>query len=136
MSVGIGHDDPAGIALADADTSRPEGDEALDLRLLITVRGWSEVEVQPALPGLCRERRTVPAVPADLRTAARGPNRGLEPLVQDERPAQRGAEEVPDLRRTVAGRLGEESAAREPVVARLDDAEFVAFGVSEHHMSL
>ena len=32
--------------LADVDASSPEGDETVDLRLLITVDGWSEVEMQ------------------------------------------------------------------------------------------
>jgi hypothetical protein len=39
MAVGIGHDHPVDLALADVDASRPEGDEAVDLRLLITVDG-------------------------------------------------------------------------------------------------
>jgi hypothetical protein len=43
VPVGIGHDLPADLALADVDASRPEGDEALDLRLLVTVDGWSQV---------------------------------------------------------------------------------------------
>jgi hypothetical protein len=50
MAIGIGHDHPADLALADVDASRPEADETVDLRVLITVDRWSEVEMQPALP--------------------------------------------------------------------------------------
>ena len=53
-AIGIGHDHPAGLALADVDASRPEGGETVDLLLLITVDGWSEVEMQLNLPGLRR----------------------------------------------------------------------------------
>jgi hypothetical protein len=60
VAVGIGHDHPADLALADVDASRPEGDETVDLRLLITVNGWSEVEMQPVLPGLRHQGRTAP----------------------------------------------------------------------------
>ena len=44
-AIGIGHDHPAGLALADADASCPERDETANLILLITVYGWSEVEM-------------------------------------------------------------------------------------------
>ena len=54
------------LPAADVDALRAEGDEPLDLRFLITVGGWGEVEVQPVLPGLRRHRR---ATPADLRAA-------------------------------------------------------------------
>ncbi len=54
VAVGIGHDHPADVALADVDASRSEGDETVDLRLLVTVGRRSEVEVQPVLPGLRR----------------------------------------------------------------------------------
>ena len=133
MAIGIGHDHPADLALADVDASRPEGDETVDLRLLITVDGWSEVEMQPVLPGLRHHWRTAPG---DLRTAARRADRGLLVLVPDQRPAQRFAPEVPDLLRTVARKRSDESAVGEEVVARLDDAELVAFGVGEHDMTL
>jgi len=46
VAIGIGHDLPADLALADVDASRPEEDETVD-RLLITVDGRSEVEMQP-----------------------------------------------------------------------------------------
>jgi len=49
IAIGVGHHHPPDLALADVDASRPEGDETVDLRLLITVDGWSEVEVQPVL---------------------------------------------------------------------------------------
>src|SRR4029077_6997507 len=91
-AIGIGHDHPADLALADADASRPEGDETVDLLLLITVDGWSKVEVQSSLPGLRRQPRTVPG---DLRTAPWRPDRGLQTLIPDQRPAQRFAPEVP-----------------------------------------
>jgi hypothetical protein len=44
-AIGIGHSHPAGLALADVDASRTEGDQTVDLLLLITVNGWSEVEM-------------------------------------------------------------------------------------------
>ncbi len=46
MAIGIGHDHPADLALADVDASRPERDETVDLRLLITVDGRSDVEMR------------------------------------------------------------------------------------------
>src|SRR5438093_10361768 len=60
VAIGIGHDHPADLALADVDASRPEGDEPVDLLVLVTVDGWSEVEMQPVLPGLRHQRRTAP----------------------------------------------------------------------------
>src|SRR5260221_124153 len=107
MAVGIGHDRPADLALADVDASCPEGDETVDLRLLITADGWSEIEMQPVLPGLRHQRRTAPG---DLRAAARRADRGLLVLIPDQRPAQRLAPEVPGLLRTVARERSDESA--------------------------
>src|SRR5262245_19671377 len=89
--------------------------------------------MQPVLPGLRHQWRTAPG---DLRTAARRASRRLLVLIPDQRPAQRFAPEVPDLLRTVARKRADESAAREEVVVRLDDAELVAFGVCEHNMTL
>src|SRR5258708_5157052 len=133
MAIGIGHDHPADLALADVDVSRPERDEAVDLRLLIAVDGWSEVEMQSALPGLRHQWRTAPG---DLRTAVRRANRGLLVLIPDQRPAERFAPEIPDLLRPVARERSDESAPGEEVVARPDDAELVAFGAREHDMTL
>src|SRR5271166_6213392 len=133
MAIGIGHDHPADLALADVDTRRPEGGQTVDLRLLITVDGWSEVEMQPVLSGLRHQRR---AAPGDLRTAVWRANRGLLVLIPDQRPAQRFAPEVPDLPRTLAGKRSDEPAVGEEAVARLDDAELVALGVCEHDMAL
>src|SRR5260370_42669923 len=133
MAIGIGHDPPADLALANVDASRPNRDEAVDLRLLISVDGWSEVEMQPVLPCLRHQWRTAPA---DLRTAVRRANRGLLVLIPDQRPAQRFAPEIPDLLRTFARKRSDESAVGEEVVVRLDDAELVAFGVCEHNMTL
>ena len=126
MAIGIGHDHPVDLALADVDARRPEGDQTVDLRLLIAVDGWSEVEMQPVLPGLRHQRRTTPG---DLRTAVRRANRGLLVLIPHQRPAQRLAPEVPGLLRTVARKRADESAVGEEVVARLDDAELVAFAL-------
>src|SRR5450755_2265949 len=56
-------------------------------------------------------------------------------LVPDQGPAQRFAPEVPDLLRTVARNRADESAVGEEMVARLDHAELVLFGVGEHNMS-
>src|SRR5258707_12536513 len=133
MVIGIGHGHPAAPALADVDGSRPEGDETVDLGLVITVDGGGEVEMQPVLAGVRHQWRTAPG---DLRTAARRANRGLLGLIPDQRPAQRFAPEVPDLLRTVARKRSDESAIGEEVVFRLDDAELVAFGVCEHNMTL
>src|SRR5215475_13397838 len=133
MAIRIGHDHPANLALTDVDARCPERDETVDLRLLITVDGWSEVEMQPVLPGLRHQWRTAPG---DLRTAVRRANSGLLVLIPDQRPAQRFAPEVPDLLRTVARKRSDESAVGEEVVVRLDDAELVAFGVCEHNMTL
>jgi hypothetical protein len=44
--------------------------------------------------------------------------------------------EQPDLPRAVAGDLRQVAAAREEVVARLDDAELVALRVGQHHVLL
>jgi len=40
-AIRIGHGHPADLALADAGASRPEGDQTVDLRLLVTVDGRS-----------------------------------------------------------------------------------------------
>src|SRR3954467_10899515 len=133
MATGIGHDHPVDLALTDVDARCPEGDETIDLRLLITVDGRSEAEMQPILPGLRHQRRTAPG---DLRTAVRRANRGLLVLVPDQRPAQRFAPEVPDLLRTVTRKRSDGPAVGEEGVVRLDDAELVAFGVCEHNMTL
>src|SRR5450755_3393406 len=93
-AIGIGHDHPAGLALADVDASRPEGHKPVDLLLPITVDGWSEVEMQSNLPGPRHQPRTVPG---DLRTAPRRADRSLQTLIPDQRPAQRFAPEVPGL---------------------------------------
>jgi hypothetical protein len=44
-AIGIGHGHAAGLALADVDASCPEGDQTVDLLVLIAVNGWSEVEM-------------------------------------------------------------------------------------------
>jgi hypothetical protein len=48
-AIGIGHDHPADLVLADVDPSRPEGDQTVDLLSLVTVGRRSEIEVQPVL---------------------------------------------------------------------------------------
>src|SRR5690348_14729443 len=133
MAIGIGHDHPAHFALADVDARGPQGDETVDLRLLIAVDGWGEVEMEPVLAGLRHQWR---APPGDLRAAVRCADRGLKILIPDQRPAQRLAPEVPGLLRTVARKRADEPAAGEEAVARLDDTELVAFGVCEHDMTL
>src|SRR5271163_4628577 len=107
MAIGICHGDPADVALADVDARRPERDETVDLCLLITVDGWSEVEMLPVLPALRGQR---PTAPADLRTAARRADRRFLVLIPDERPPQRCAPEVPGLLRTFTCQLREETA--------------------------
>src|SRR5919199_6298683 len=56
--IGIGHDHPIDLALADVDSSRPKRNEAVYLRSLINVVGRSDVEMQPVLPDLRGKRRT------------------------------------------------------------------------------
>ena len=94
MAIGISHDHPADLALADVYARRPEGDETVDFGLLVTVNRWSEVKMLPVLPGLRRQRRTAPA---DLRATERRANRGLLILIPHQRPAQRLTPEVPNL---------------------------------------
>ncbi len=72
--IGIGQDHPVHATLADVDASRAQGDQPGDLRLLITVDRWSEVEVQPILPRL---RRQWWAAPRDLWPAVGRSDRGL-----------------------------------------------------------
>jgi hypothetical protein len=68
VAVGIGQDHPADRTLADVDASRPEGEQTIDLRSLITVDSWDEVEMQPVLARPRPQRRTTPR---DLRAALR-----------------------------------------------------------------
>ena len=129
MAIGIGHYHPADLALTDVDARCPEVDETVDLPLLITVDRWSDVVMQPVLPGLWPQWRTTPG---DLGTTTRRANRRLLVLVPDQGPAKRLAPEVPDVLRAVARKRSYESAVGEETVARLDDAELVALGVCEH----
>ncbi|CAM5721400.1 hypothetical protein SHIRM173S_09110 [Streptomyces hirsutus] len=68
MAVGIGHHHPVDLAPADVDVRRPEGDETVDLCLLITVGGCGKV-------GKCsrssRSSASAAAPPRDLRAASR-----------------------------------------------------------------
>src|SRR5215468_6391415 len=89
--------------------------------------------MQAVLPGLRHQWRTTPG---DLRTAVGRADRGLLVLIPDQRPTQRRAPEVPDRLRTVARNLGQESAAGQELVARLYDAELIAFGVCQHDVTL
>ncbi len=127
VAVGIRQDGPADLALADVGPSRPEGHQTVDLRSLIAVGSRSEVEVQAVLPALRHQGRTAPR---DLRTAVRRADRGFLVLVPDQRPAQRFAPEVTDVLGTVARKRADEPAVGQELVARLDDAELVAFGVA------
>jgi len=131
MSVWIQHNLPIDIALADIGPSRPERDEPIDLRSLVTV-GGSDVEMEPVLRVLLGDGWTAPG---DLGTGAvRRPDRGLLVLIPDQRPSERGAPEVPDLLRTIAVDRSDAWTVGEEVVGRLDDAELVALGVGEHDM--
>ena len=65
--IGIGHDHPVDLALADVDSSRPKRNETVYLRSLINVAGRSDVEMEPVLPDLRGKRR---ATPGDERTRA------------------------------------------------------------------
>src|SRR4051812_11794172 len=89
--------------------------------------------MHPVLPGLLANRR---AAPGDLRTASWRLDRGLLVLVPDQRPAQRLAPEVAHLLRAVARERSDEATAGEEAVARLGDAELVAFGVCEYDVAL
>ena len=81
--VGIGHDDPIDVALADVDARRPERDEPVDLRSLIAVGRRRDVEMEPVLAELRLQRA---ATPGDHRTGA-GPARGSRSRRPDPRPA-------------------------------------------------
>ena len=96
--------------------------------------GRGEVEVQPVLPALRCQRR---AAPRDLRAAVRRADRGLLVLVPDQRPAQRlrSRSTRPPASPSHETRP-DEPAVGEEAVARLDDAELVAFGVGEHDVTL
>ena len=129
--IGIGHDDPIDLALADVDPGRPQSGQAIHLCSLIDVVGRSDVEMKPVLPDLRGERRT----PGDERPGAvRRAYRGFLVLIPDQRPSKRLAPEVADLPRTVARDRSEAPAVSEEGVVRLDDAELVAFGVGENDM--
>src|SRR5712691_2105943 len=129
--IGIGHDHPIDLALADVDSSRPKGNEAVKFDSLINVAAPIDVQMEPVLPDLRGKRRT----PGDERTGAvRRADRGFFILIPDQRPSKRLAPEASDLPRTVARDRSEPSAVSEEGVVRLDDAELVAFGVGEHDM--
>src|SRR4029079_7420902 len=83
VTVRVGQHDPADVALADVDTGRAEGEQSLDLDVLVTAGEWGEVDVHPALPVVRNQRR---AAPRDLRAAGRRADRGLLVLVPDQRP--------------------------------------------------
>ena len=91
---------------------RTEGDQAVDLRLLIAAGRRSEVEVQPVLARLRRQRRP-PHVMSGRRAGA---DRGLLVLVPDQRPPRAALQKYPTSanRRTTSRR---EPAAGEEVVA-------------------
>src|SRR3954447_20041285 len=128
VAVRIGHHDPADVALTDVDAPCPEGDQAVDLLLLVGVGRWGEVEVQSVLAGLGPERRTAPR---DLGAALGRLDRGLLVLVPHQRPAECLAPEVAHLLRAVARESAEKPAAGEEAVAGRDDAELVALRVGE-----
>src|SRR5205085_7478554 len=118
VAIGIDHDHPIDIALSDVDSSRPERDQTVYLRSLITVAGRSDVEMKPVLRGLRGERRS----PGDERTVAvRRADGGFLVLIPDQGPSERFAPEVPDRPRTVARDRSEPSAVSEEGVVRLDD---------------
>jgi hypothetical protein len=128
--VGIGHDDPIDISLADVDPPRPQRDESVDFCSLIAVGRRSDVEMESVLPGFGVQRG---AAPRDHRSGeVRCADRGLFVLIPDQRPTERGAPEVSDLAGPVTGDRSETPAARQEVVGRPDDAELIALGVSEH----
>ena len=54
VAVRVCHDFPGDVALADVDTRRAEGDQALDLSLVIGTGRRGEVEVQAVLGGFPR----------------------------------------------------------------------------------
>jgi hypothetical protein len=53
-------------------------------------------------------------------------------LIPDQRPAQHGAPEDPDISRAVAGDRPESAAPGEELVGRLDQTELVAVGIGEN----
>ena len=52
VAIGIGHHHPVDVALADVDSSRPKGDQTVDLGSPIDVLVRRDVEMQAVLPGL------------------------------------------------------------------------------------
>src|SRR6266702_4866843 len=67
VAVGIGHHHPGHLALADVDASRIQGQETVDLRLLITVVGEKVLTGLPRVPAGAGRRQ------AATRRARRGP---------------------------------------------------------------
>ena len=122
------------VALADVDARRAEGDETVDLRLLVAVGGRSDVEVQPVLPGLRRARGGPPQVifgpPCGDRIAV------SSSWSQTNGQPSASLQKYPTSLRPVARDRADEPAVGEEAVARLDDAELVALGVGEHDVPL
>jgi len=65
IAIGICHHHPADSVLANVDSTRTEAHETVDL-LLISVDRWSEVEMQPILPDLRSQWRSLPLWSASL----------------------------------------------------------------------
>src|SRR5829696_1641887 len=86
VAVGIGHDDPVDVALADVDPGRAERHETVDLGPLFGLVERRDLEVQPVLAELRGHRRTTPG---DHRPGAvRSTYRGLLVLIPDQRPSE------------------------------------------------
>jgi len=64
VAIGIGHDHPIDLALAEVYSSRAERDQTVNLRSLITGGGRRDVEMKPVLRDLPGNRRA----PGDERT--------------------------------------------------------------------
>src|SRR5581483_7770159 len=133
VALRIGHHHPVDVPLSDVDPGRAKGHEALDFRSLIAVSGRGDIEMEPVLGDLGRRRRA----PSDLRTAAVGrADRRLAILIPDQRPSERLAPEVTDLRRAFAIARSQARAVGQEMVPRFDDAELVAFRIGEDDVGL
>ncbi len=132
--IGIGHDHPTDLTLADIDSICPEDNETVDLRLLTVELCWSDVEMHTVFPVLRDWRR---ATPGDERTGSvRCAYSGLIVLIPNQRPSEGSAPELPDVPSPVAVDRSETFCSCEETVPGLEDAQLVALWVGEHHMAI
>src|SRR6476620_3337685 len=123
VALGVGEHDPRDIALPDVDPPGSECDETLDLRILLAVDRWCDVEMQPVLPRL--GRAGVWAERHERSSSVGCSDGGVAVLVVHDRPPGGLTPEPADDR---VGRLendGAEQIGGSQKVASEDDAELV-----------